>query len=43
MSGRAEGGLGSPFANPVTLLAESELLRHRTCCTLNYICNLLGM
>ena len=25
------------------LLAESELLRDRTCCTLNYICNLLGM
>jgi hypothetical protein len=27
----------------VGLLTEPELLRHRTCCTLNYICNLLGM
>jgi hypothetical protein len=25
------------------LLAESELLRDRTCCALDYICNLLGM
>jgi len=24
-------------------LAESELLRDRTCCTLNYICDFLGM
>ena len=25
------------------LLTEPELLRHRTCCTLNYICNFLRM
>jgi hypothetical protein len=25
------------------LLAESELLRDRTCCTLNYICDFFGM
>jgi hypothetical protein len=25
------------------LLAEFELLRDRMCCTLNYICNFLGM